>query len=96
MFTVPKKLSLRLSLGWLSPRAGLTPTISMFPCGFPNPALAHLRGVGVVSWLSLGHGSAHQLLPKAADGGKGIQMLASPWEQCLCMDGHHSITEGVG
>lgn len=47
---------------------------------------------GVLSWLSLGHGSAHQLLPKAADGGQGIQILSSPWEHCLCMDGHHSIT----
>lgn len=64
MFTVPKKLSLRLSSGWLSPEVG-TPWVSQLradhlhvPCGFPDSALAHLRGVGgselaqAGSWLS--------------------------------------------
>lgn len=103
MFTVPKKLSLRLPSGCLSPGVG-TPWVSQLGADHIHillciPCLcsgSSQRCGGVLSWLSLAHGSAHQLLPKAADGGQGTHTMASPGEQHLFMDDHRSITEGVG
>lgn len=50
VFTVTKKLSLRLSLGQPSPGVGTHGChrweLTMFPCRFPDSALAHLRDVG--------------------------------------------------
>lgn len=64
MFTVPKKLSLRLSWDWLSHGVGILWVSQMrakhlhVPRGFPGSALAHLRGVG----------GSELAQPKAADG----------------------------